>query len=198
MIHYDENDILKLIQQHRYIAVEGINGAGKTTFIEKILLPLIREQEIDFVYTSEPRGTEAGRKNYKTILEKTDNNEKQKLFHESRLDIQQKWVSPALKNNTLVITDRSIYSGYHYSKMKLKDFEEKYIDGVIFPTAVIFIEADKSLFDNKKITFRDKDDLDRMENFLTQRQFKVDIFKLNQAVTMLKLKRILGVCHSPK
>ena len=110
----------------KFIVIEGIDGCGKTTQIDQLSkwLPKsgLMAKESKLITTREPGGSSLGKKLRSLILE---NNEYDKpsslaellLYSADRAEHVSKIITPALKNNNWVISDRFsastlAYQGY--------------------------------------------------------------------------------------
>lgn len=102
------------------ISLEGGEGAGKTTILEK-LIDYLNEHKMDYVSTREPGGVHISEQIREIILDKdnTDMDSKTEalLFAAARRQHLVQKVVPALKKGKLVIMDRYvdsslIYQGY--------------------------------------------------------------------------------------
>jgi len=98
------------------ITTEGIDGSGKTSLaisLEKSL----KEKNIDVILTKEPGSTELGSK-IREILHSTEFKTCPKaeylLFASDRAQNFEKVIKPALKENKVIISDRSGYSSLAY------------------------------------------------------------------------------------
>ncbi len=93
-----------------YLAVEGIDTAGKSTQIEK--LKIIHK---DAVFTKEPAGTEIGRDIREIILHKGVQSKEAELFLflADRAEHTKEIIKPNLNKN--IISDRTLISGIAYA-----------------------------------------------------------------------------------
>lgn len=101
-------------QLGKFITLEGVDGAGKTThveFIKKYLTNLNR----DFILTREPGGTALGEKLRAILLheEMTPNTETILMFAARNEHIDQ-IIRPGLMKGTIVISDRFTDATYAY------------------------------------------------------------------------------------
>ncbi len=110
----------------KFIVIEGIDGCGKTTQIDELSkwLPnsgLIKKNS-KVIKTREPGGSQLGKKLRGLILDNNNNNKPSSLaelllYSADRAEHVSKIISPALKNNNWVISDRFsdstlAYQGY--------------------------------------------------------------------------------------
>ncbi len=93
-----------------YIAIEGIDTAGKSTQIAKL-----KEHFKDAVITKEPGGTKAGEKIREIVLEASLVSKKAEflLFLADRAEHVEEVIKP--NKNRLIISDRSAISGVAYA-----------------------------------------------------------------------------------
>ena len=100
----------------RYIALEGIEGAGKSTVAER-LAAYLRSEGTCVLTVREPGGTGAGERVRQVLLDpETELGAwgEALLFAASRAQLAEERVGPALAAGTWVITDRSVYSSLAY------------------------------------------------------------------------------------
>ena len=100
----------------KYIAVEGIDGSGKTTQAEKIA-EYFREQGITVIQTREPRKTGVIGEIAQKVLNrklKMSNLALQYLFATDRVLSQEEVVVPALEKGNIVVSDRCFWSAIVY------------------------------------------------------------------------------------
>jgi dTMP kinase len=95
-----------------YLALEGIDGVGKTT-----QLGHLKHAFPDAVITKEPGATELGSRIRELVLGENDYAAKSELFlfMADRAEHTQKVVIPALDSGKSVISDRSLISGIAYT-----------------------------------------------------------------------------------
>lgn len=125
-----------------YIAIEGIDTAGKSTQIE-----LLKNEFKNILFIKEPGFTKFGEK----IREIIFNDEISKktelfLFLADRAETIEKVVKPNLNKN--IISDRSVISGIAYA-LEFFDFNllvnlNKFATDSIFPNFVIILKLDKN------------------------------------------------------
>jgi dTMP kinase len=99
-----------------YVAVDGIDGCGKSTQVNKLCKEL-GKYKLPFVQTKEPGGTETGKVLRKILISNQYYVEPETellLYCADRLEHQKKLIIPSLKNNVNVICDRSLASTYAY------------------------------------------------------------------------------------
>ncbi len=101
----------------RFIVVEGVDGAGKSTLVRLLAEALVAEG-FDVISTREPGGTPKAEAIRSFLLsdEGADVPEREQLHmvHEGRLDHVRTKIVPALKNGTIIISDRYELSSWVY------------------------------------------------------------------------------------
>jgi len=124
-----------------YIAIEGIDTAGKSTQIE-----LLKKEFDNILFIKEPGFTDFGKK-IRNIIFNDDFSKKAELFLflADRAETIEKIVKPNLNKN--ILTDRSVVSGIAYA-MEFFDFNmlvnlNKFATDSIFPEYVIILKLDK-------------------------------------------------------
>lgn len=100
----------------RYAAIEGVDGAGKSTVAAGVVFAF-EEQGHDVVRVREPGGTAAGEA-IRAILLDTGSDlsdwTEALLFAAARAQLAATIVGPALDSGRIVISDRSVYSSLAY------------------------------------------------------------------------------------
>ncbi len=104
------------------IAIEGIDGAGKTT-ISRFLRDELEKRGFSVVLLKEPTDGEYGRK-IKEAEKRFDPEEELKLFLLDRKEDVEKNILPALKNGKVVIMDRYYISSIAYQGARGLDMDE--------------------------------------------------------------------------
>ena len=124
-----------------YIAIEGIDTAGKSTQIE-----LLKKEFKDFLFIKEPGFTPLGAK-LRDIIFKDDISKKSELFLflADRAETIERVIKPNINKN--IITDRSVISGIAYA-MEFFEFNmlvnlNQFATNSIFPQKVIILKLDK-------------------------------------------------------
>jgi dTMP kinase len=124
-----------------YIAVEGIDTAGKSTQIE-----LLKKDFKNILFIKEPGFTDFGTK-LREIIFNDDISKKSELFLflADRAETVERIVRPNL--NKHILTDRSVISGISYA-MEFFDFDmlvnlNKFATGGIFPEFIIILKLDE-------------------------------------------------------
>lgn len=100
-----------------YITIEGVEGAGKGTQIKKIE-QYFRDNNIDYLMTREPGGSEIGEQIRKILLDtknkKMDPETEFLLFAANRKQNITEIVKPAKKQGKIIISDRGLDSSVVY------------------------------------------------------------------------------------
>jgi dTMP kinase len=141
-----------------YIAIEGIDTAGKSTQIE-----LLKKEFKNILFIKEPGYTEFGKK----IREIIFNDEISKktelfLFLADRSETIEKVVKPNLNKN--IISDRSVISGIAYA-LEFFDFNllvnlNKFATDSIFPNFVIILKLDEETL-NYRLSQKKHDNIEK-------------------------------------
>lgn len=100
----------------RYLAVEGVDGAGKTTVAKAIAAELER-QGYPVRLVREPGGTPTGEAIREILLHSNDSVSmwtEAMLFAASRAQLAAESVRPALAEGAIVVSDRTVYSSLAY------------------------------------------------------------------------------------
>jgi dTMP kinase len=101
---------------HRYVAVEGIDGAGKTT-VAGALAERLRDRGFDVVEVREPGGTTTGEAIRSVLLDRGGSMAdwtEALLFAAARAELAAEVVGPALASGRAVVSDRCVYSSLAY------------------------------------------------------------------------------------
>jgi len=103
------------VRRGRYIALEGIEGAGKST-VQDRLADALREDGYEVVTVREPGGTAIGEGIRELLLEGDDMAPwtEALLFAAQRAQLAGEVIEPALERGAWVIGDRSVYSSLAY------------------------------------------------------------------------------------
>ena len=101
----------------RYVAFEGVDGAGKTTVATAVVEKLAVELP-DLVFVREPGGTATGEQIRRVLLaepgRRVNGWTEAMLFAAARAQLAAEVVGPALEAGRAVVTDRSVYSSLAY------------------------------------------------------------------------------------
>ena len=101
----------------RFITIDGVEGAGKSTQID-LICSYLQRKGIDVVRTREPGGTDVGEK-IRSVLLDVDNQEMHSdtellLMFSSRNELIQNKIIPALNNGYWVVSDRFTDASFAY------------------------------------------------------------------------------------
>lgn len=127
-----------------YIAIEGIDTAGKSTQIERL-----RTHFAEAVITKEPGGTEAGKEIREIVLSAKTKSKKAEflLFLADRAEHMKEVIEPNL--DKMIISDRSAVSGVAYALMHGEIGEtaivhlNRFATGGIYPQKVFLLYLTK-------------------------------------------------------
>lgn len=114
-------------QLGKFITLEGVDGAGKTSHIE-FIKEYLKNLKLDFIMTREPGGTELGEKLREILLhdEMTPKTETILMFA-ARNEHIEKVIRPGLTSGAIVISDRFTDASYAYQSGG-KGVEDEEID----------------------------------------------------------------------
>ena len=101
---------------HRYVAFEGVDGAGKTTVAARVAERLVAAG-FDVLAVREPGGTPTGEAIRRILLGLggvVDDWAEALLFAAARSQLASEVVGPALQAGRVVVSDRSVYSSLAY------------------------------------------------------------------------------------
>ena len=130
----------------KIIAIEGIDGAGKTT-LSKILYDKLKKEKIECILSAEPTDGPFGKK-LKELLkkEKIDSLEFKQLILKDRKWHVEKLIIPSIKNGRWVILDRYYLSTIAYQGAQGLDEKTLLIENeTIAPTPDLVIYLDLSI-----------------------------------------------------
>ncbi|MBC47981.1 MAG: dTMP kinase [Thiotrichales bacterium] len=101
----------------RFITIDGVEGAGKSTQID-LICSYLQRKGIEVVRTREPGGTDIGEK-IRSVLLDVDNEEMHSdtellLMFSSRNELIQNKIIPALNNGSWVVSDRFTDASFAY------------------------------------------------------------------------------------
>ena len=101
----------------RFIVVEGLEGAGKTSVIQ-IVESFLKSQSVNVINTREPGGTPMSEAIRECVKHQWDEHVTQEtellLMYAARSQLVSNVIKPALANNTWVIGDRHNWSSIAY------------------------------------------------------------------------------------
>lgn len=139
-----------------YVAIEGIDTAGKSTQIEKL-------KNLDALFIKEPGQTKIGAKIREMILNENISKKTELfLFLADRSETIQKIIKP--NKDKLIISDRSLISGIAYGleyfdMLELEMFNSFATDK-IYPDLVIILKLDRNTLE-KRLENKENDNIEK-------------------------------------
>lgn len=138
------------MKKANFIVVEGLEGAGKSTALETIR-KYLTANNIEFITTREPGGTEVGEQIRKIIKsdsfkEPLDARAELLLFYAARVQLIEKVIKPALCKGITVLADRFELSTFAYQGGgRQLDYEvlaqlSKFCVGELKPSLIIYLD----------------------------------------------------------
>ncbi len=135
-----------------YLALEGIEGSGKST-VGRILAQRLGELGIDSITVREPGGTDLGEELRRMVLHSGHMAPwaEAALFAASRAQLATEVIAPALADGRWVISDRSYYSSLAYQGggrglgvESVRRLNETVLDGVL-PDLVVVLDVEPEI-----------------------------------------------------
>lgn len=167
-----------------YLAIEGIDGSGKTTQVKR-LTEYFEKQGKKVIYTREPRKKGLiGELIHEVLLEKVKIDPKafQYLFSADRVLNQQDVIIPALKKGSVVISDRAFWSAVIYGILdKGLSYNEKNVNQLLVAHSILsfyhqFIIPDYTFY----LKISSKTSLARMHKKEEQKEIYEEKNKINK------------------
>jgi len=134
----------------RYLAVEGVDGAGKTT-VAKALVAALQARGDEVLLVREPGGTPTGEAIRRILLHSDDLVAawtEAMLFAASRAQLAAEVIGPALQAGKVVVSDRTVYSSLAYQGgarglgiEEVRRVNEAGLQGV-WPDCVLLLQVD--------------------------------------------------------
>ena len=167
-----------------YLAFEGIDGSGKTTFIEEVSKALVKA-DIEYSIVREPGGSKLGEGIRELLLShdyEVDPTSEALLFSASRAQLIEEIVKPTIELGKVVISDRSAYSSVAYQGVgrglgykQVYDLNDFAING-FWPEKVILLDIDPKIsLSRQKVA--DRIGSDQVSFF---NKLEMDIFSLQK------------------
>jgi dTMP kinase len=147
----------------KFITLEGMDGAGKSTHIPTII-KLLEARGVEVVSTREPGGTELGEKLRALLLHEEMHPETETLLmFAARREHLEKVILPALKRGAYVLSDRFTDATYAYqhgakgvSLEKIRQLES-WIQGELQPDLTILFDVPVAVSMQRLSTARSPD-----------------------------------------
>jgi len=130
-----------------YVAIEGIDGSGKSTFLKELVSSL-DEKKLDFITLREPGHGKIGEKIRELLLShehEVSRRTEVLLFAANRAQLSSDEIKPAIDSGKWVFSDRTVISSLAYQALgrelnikEVRDVNEFALDG-IWPDKVILL-----------------------------------------------------------
>jgi dTMP kinase len=136
----------------KYIALEGVDGSGKST-VAGALVERLRSLGIEVEVVREPGGTDLGEAVRVLLLdsERLDDWAEVFLFAAQRAELAREVIEPALSSGRWVVSDRTYYSSIAYQgrarglgEDAVRSINETGLDGVV-PNHVFVLDVDPGM-----------------------------------------------------
>lgn len=197
-----------LIPAGRFITVEGIEGAGKSTAI-KTIHQLLTQHHIDHVVTREPGGTPYAEEIRKLLLHKkgepVDKKTELLLMFASRAQHLARLIEPTLKDGRWVLSDRFSDASYAYQGggRQLTDETIATLEQVVHPnrqpdlTLLLNVSASTGLKRISQRTTHDRIEQEKIEFFKSvQTSYMNRANKYPQRFVIIDANRVLSKVKS--
>ena len=131
--------LVTVMRVSKYLALEGVDGSGKST-VGRALLEALERRGTEAILVREPGGTALGEAVRSLLLDSQtlDDWAEVFLFAAQRAELARDVIQPALEAGKWVISDRSYYSSIAYQgrarglgEDKVRTINETGLDGVI-------------------------------------------------------------------
>ena len=173
------------MKQGKFITIDGVEGAGKSTQID-FICSYLQEKDIEVVRTREPGGTEIGEKIRQLLLgvetgEMHSDTELLLMFSARNEHIQSK-IKPALAQGKWVVSDRFTDSSFAYQgggrllDMRRIESLESWVLGEFRPdlTLLLDLSVDIGMTRIEKRSAKDRIELEERAFFERVRQAFID------------------------
>ena len=189
----------------KFITLEGMDGAGKSTHIPNIIA-VLKAQGLEVVSTREPGGTRLGEQLRALLLHDTMHPETETLLmFAARREHISSVIEPALKRGAYVLSDRFTDATYAYqcgakgvNSTKIKQLE-KWVQGSLQPDMTLLFDVPVEISMKRLTTAREPDKFERedakffeklRQAYLTRAQENPERFRVinaNQALDKVKV-----------
>jgi dTMP kinase len=157
----------KKTKRGKFITLEGMDGAGKSTHIPNIIA-LLKARGIEVVSTREPGGTRLGEQLRALLLHDTMHPETETLLmFAARREHIANVIEPALKRGAYVLSDRFTDATYAYqcgakgvASNKIKQLE-KWVQGSLQPDLTLLFDVPVEISRKRLATDRAPDKFER-------------------------------------
>lgn len=168
---------LEFFRKGKLIVIEGIDGAGKTTFA-KALYESLKKKEIDCILSCEPTSGPFGKKIKEFLKKKNINPQKlRSAFLEDRLWHVENLLLPALEKGKWIILDRYYLSTLAYQSSQGLPFKELLIENETIapiPDLVIYLDLPLEIAFERINTRKERISIFEKKNFLIK---VVEVYK---------------------
>lgn len=189
----------------KFITLEGMDGAGKSTHIPNIIAAL-KTRGVEVVSTREPGGTRLGEQLRTLLLHDAMHAETETLLmFAARREHIANVIEPALKRGAYVLSDRFTDATYAYqcgakgvSSTKIKQLE-KWVQGNLQPDLTLLFDVPVEISMTRLTTAREPDKFERedakffeklRQAYLTRAKENPERFRIinaNQALDKVKV-----------
>ena len=143
----------KISLNTNYVAFEGVDGSGKTSYIEELSNHL-EKKSINFKVVREPGGSKLGEGIRNLLLSHEYEVEpltEALLFSANRSNLVEEIIKPSIKNGVKILSDRSAYSSVAYQGVgrdlgfdKIYEINDIAIGG-FWPEKVVLLDIDPEI-----------------------------------------------------
>ncbi len=189
----------------KFITLEGMDGAGKSTHIPNIIA-VLKTRGVEVVSTREPGGTRLGEQLRTLLLHDAMHAETETLLmFAARREHIANLIEPALKRGAYVLSDRFTDATYAYqcgakgvSSTKIKQLE-KWVQGSLQPDLTLLFDVPVEISMTRLTTAREPDKFERedakffeklRQAYLTRAKENPERFRIinaNQALDKIKV-----------